>query len=121
MNNRGAALMLAIFMIIVFGIIGAAIVTMLTTSSITSSEDLISSQAFFMAESGGEIRIKQFLDDPTNSTDNKTYSYNNFTITTELNIVKTINHVSNTRVFSILTSTATEDNIRRAITVKFWK
>ncbi len=116
MNNKGAALMLAIFMLIVFAIIGAAVVTMLTTSSITSSEDLISSQALFMAESGAEIRIKDFLNNSL--TDNKTYSYNGFTMQT--GFINSDVQAIGKKIY-LLKSTASKDNIRRAIKIKFWK
>ena len=107
MGNKGAALIVAIFMLIVFAIIGTTIVTMLSTSSITSSEDLISAQTFFMAESGAEIRIKEFLNGTLTS--NKTYTYNDFTIQTSLNGNEIV----------VLKSTASKGNIKRTIKVKF--
>ena len=119
MNNRGAALILAIFMMIVFGVIGAAIVTMLSTSSTTSSEDLISTQTFFIAESGVEIRIKQASAGDTSAS--KTYSYNNYSINVLLTPLSTITKNSEVKTMYKVKSSASIYNIRRSIIVKFWK
>ena len=60
-NRKGMSLIVAVFMIVVFSFIGITLVSILSTQSISSSEELLSTQALFLAESGVEIAIKDNL------------------------------------------------------------
>ncbi|UOD35600.1 hypothetical protein DSN97_04580 [Deferribacteraceae bacterium V6Fe1] len=51
------SIIVAVFMLVVFGFIGMALVAMLTNQSISSSEEFLSTKALFLAESGVEIAI----------------------------------------------------------------
>ena len=62
-NNKGFSLLLAVFLLVVFGFIGVSIVTMLSNQSVSSSEELISVQAFYLAESGVEWGIRKSITD----------------------------------------------------------
>ena len=115
-NNRGAAIIFAVFMLVVFALIGAAIVTMLSVSSTTASEDLISTQAFFLAESGAEIRIMKAISGDKTSNDN--YTYNDYNIRTYITQLGT--DTDNTKDFFQVDSLCTKGSIKRKVRVKFW-
>jgi MSHA biogenesis protein MshP len=51
------SLLIAIFMLVVFSFIGITLVAILTNQNISSSEELLSTKALFLAESGVEIAI----------------------------------------------------------------
>lgn len=118
-NNKGFSLIFAIFLLIVFAIIGTAILTMLTTSYQSSSEDLISTQAFFLAESGAEIRIFQLISD-NDSSENKNYYFSansNYRIYTHL---KKLADLPDSRELYKVRSTGKISTIQRTIKIKFW-
>ena len=75
-NQRGVSILFAVFMLLVLGIIMAALVGLLSNKSISSAEELLSTQALFLAETGVEIAINDGLvaGGPYN------YSYTNGTI-----------------------------------------
>lgn len=56
-NNKGMSLLIAIFMLVVFSFIGITLVAILTNQNVSSSEELLSTKALFLAESGVEIAI----------------------------------------------------------------
>ena len=118
-NNKGFSLIFAIFLLIVFAIIGAAILTMLSTSSLSSSEDLISTQAFFLAESGAEIRIFQLISN-NDSSQSKSYYFStnsNYKIYTYL---KKLADLPDSRKLYKVRSTGKISAIQRTIKIKFW-
>ncbi|MEF3254443.1 MAG: pilus assembly PilX N-terminal domain-containing protein [Deferribacterales bacterium] len=53
----------AIFMLIIFSFIGVTLVNMLSGENISSAEELNSTKAFFLAESGVEIAMAKNLTD----------------------------------------------------------
>lgn len=57
--NRGSALIYAIFMLVVFGFIGVAIVSVVVNQNVASSEELLSTKALFLAETGVNIAISE--------------------------------------------------------------
>ena len=116
-NNKGFSLIFAIFLLIVFSIIGTALITMVSTSHESSAEDLLFSQAFFLAESGAEIRIYQCVKDG-NCNDNKTYLYNSNRIKTK---IYKLADLPEDKTFYQVKSEAKIRHIKRAIIVKFWK
>lgn len=118
-NNKGFSLIFAIFLLIVFAIIGTAILTMLSTSSLSSSEDLISTQAFFLAESGAEIRIFQLISN-NDSSQSKSYYFStnsNYKIYTHL---KKLADLPDSRKLYKVRSTGKISEIQRTIKIKFW-
>ncbi|KAA0257357.1 hypothetical protein FHQ18_09935 [Deferribacter autotrophicus] len=83
LNNKGVSLLFAIFLLLVFSFIGVTLITILINETISSSEELLSIQAFYLAESGCEIAITDNLTDRKlsyNSNNTATINYNNFTI-----------------------------------------
>ncbi len=54
-NRKGVSLIVAIFMIVILGLIIVGLLTMVTTSHVSSAEELNSVQALFLAETGIEI------------------------------------------------------------------
>gem|GEM_PF-1643123 len=118
-NNRGASLIVAIFMLVVFGVIGVGLVSMLTTSHETSSEDMVSIQAFFMAESGAEIKIFDTV--KTGSVSPKSYSWGNYNITTAISSISDITENPKYSHYYNIKSKCTVMNIKREIEGKFLK
>jgi len=60
-REKGFALVLAIFMLVVFSIIGFVLVNIVTSENMESTEEWQSLQALFLAESGAEIAITECL------------------------------------------------------------
>ncbi|MCA1980697.1 MAG: pilus assembly PilX N-terminal domain-containing protein [Calditerrivibrio sp.] len=63
MYKRGSILIYAVFLLLVFSFIGVSLVNMLSGENISSVEELNSSKAFFLAESGIEIAMVKNLSD----------------------------------------------------------
>lgn len=112
-DKKGSSLIFAVFLLVIFGFIGVILVTILSNQSISSSEELLSTKAFYLAESGCEIAI---ADNQTGSNDliydgnNKTsLTYNNFTI----EIIREIK--DNVTVYECM---AYNDLVKRKIKVK---
>lgn len=118
LNKKGFSLIFAIFLLVVFGIIGTAVLSMLSTSSEITSEDFLSTQAFYLAESGAEIRIYQAIKNDSTTT-KKYYFYikPEYKITTQLKNVVTI---PNGKKLAEVESRGKIYNIRRTVMVKFW-
>lgn len=74
MDNRGSTLILAIFMIIIFGIIGVSLVDMVVNENIETAEEFQSVQALFLAESGIEIAIFECIQNNICEGTSNTYS-----------------------------------------------
>lgn len=60
-SARGFAVMTAIFLIVVLGLLGTVIVSLATTQSIDSVRDLRGSQAYFAAKAGLEWGVYRVL------------------------------------------------------------
>jgi len=73
-KQKGFALILAIFMLVVFSIIGFILVNMVTSENIESVEEWQSVQALFLAESGVEIAITECLNDGSKCSGSYDYS-----------------------------------------------
>lgn len=61
MYKNGSVLIYAIFLLLIFSFIGVSLVSMLSGESISSAEELNSTKAFFLAESGIEIAMGKNL------------------------------------------------------------
>ena len=70
-NQRGVSILFAIFMLLVLGLLMAALVGLLSNKSLSSAEELVSSRALFLAETGVELAITENLPAGTNNN----YSY----------------------------------------------
>ncbi len=119
LNNKGS-LIFVIFLLILFAFIGVMIVSLLSSSSVSSSEDLISEQAFYLAESGKEIAIERCLND--GFCDNATYILGNGKMVVKFLLEAPIILDNNTH--GILYETTSEGeigDIKRKIEFKFWK
>ena len=119
LNNKGS-LIFVIFLLILFAFIGGMIVSLLSSSSVSSSEDLLSAQAFYLAESGKEIAIERCLNE--GFCDNATYMLNdgnmvvNFIFSTPIKL----DNGSDATLYEA-TSEGKIGSIRRKIEFKFWK
>ena len=109
----------ALFLLLIFSVLGVSIVSMLSTSSVTSSEDFLSLQSLYLAETGAEIRIRQALEGDT--TENSiTYTFNNFdNYVINVRLKKIASTPDGKELFSIY-STGKIFNVKRKIFIKFW-
>jgi len=118
LDKKGFSLIFAIFMLVIFAVIGASVVTMLTTSTESSSEDLLYAQALYLAESGKEIRIMEAIKGDV-SNGNKNYFFienNNLKIEVSL---RKLSSIPDNESLYLLNSTGNVFHIRRKIKVKF--
>jgi len=119
LNNKGS-LIFVIFLLILFAFIGGMIVSLLSSSSVSSSEDLLSAQAFYLAESGKEIAIERCVSG--GFCDNATYKFGNGKM-----IIEFISHTPMVRynnshiILYEATSEGEIGDIKRKIEFKFWK
>jgi MSHA biogenesis protein MshP len=119
-GNKGFVLAYALSLLAIFGIIGVSIVSMLTTSSITSSEDFLSLQSLFIAESGAEIRIRQALEGDTLE-GSKIYKFNNNdNYIVKVTLKKIMKTSGGDEIFSVYAAGKCF-NIKRKIFIKFRK
>jgi Tfp pilus assembly protein PilX len=119
-GDKGFVLAYALFLLAIFGIIGVSIVSMLTTSSATSSEDFLSLQSLFIAESGAEIRIRQALAGDTNE-GSKIFKFNdNDNYMVKVTFKKITDTSQGDEIFSVY-ATGKCFNIKRKIFIKFRK
>jgi len=109
-NRKGMSLIVAVFMIVVFSFIGITLVSILSTQSISSSEELLSTQALFLAESGVEIAIKDNLSIGDN------YILGNGKITLKIEDIGNI--TEDTHLYKV-ESTGYIGDIERKIAVKY--
>ena len=123
LNNKGS-LIFVIFLLILFAFIGGMIVSLLSSSSVSSSEDLISEQAFYLAESGKEIAIERCIADNKKdcSDEDGTYMLGNGKM-----IVKFISRdnitLDNGLIATLYKATSEGEigDIKRKIEFEFWK
>jgi len=119
-TQKGFVLAYALILLVIFSLLGVSIVSMLTTSSVTSSEDFISLQALYIAESGAEIRIRETLEGDTTE-DSRTYEFDNFNnYSTNVTLKEIMDGPDGKKLFSVY-STGKIFNIKRKIFIKFWK
>ncbi|WP_041223656.1 hypothetical protein [Deferribacter desulfuricans] len=112
-DKKGSSLIFAVFLLVIFGFIGVTLITILSNESISSSEELLSTKAFYLAESSCEITIadnltgtNELIYDENNKT---SLTYNNFTI----EIIREIK--DNVTVYECM---AYNDLVKRKIKVK---
>jgi len=122
-NNKGFSLLLAVFLLVVFGFIGVSIVTMLSNQSVSSSEELISVQAFYLAESGVEWGIRKSITDSSCNI-NGTVEIKNQNGQAIVNVRQISDNISkqppaNYSELCEVTSTGQINGIRRKLKVKF--
>jgi MSHA biogenesis protein MshP len=110
-NQRGVSVILAIFMLLVLGVIMAALAGLLSNKAITSSEELLSTQALFLAETGVEIAINESLAIGTTNS----YSYRNGTI----NVTVTSLGILDGQSILQIDSRGTIGSINRQVRVKY--
>jgi len=123
-NNKGFSLLLAVFLLVIFGFIGVSIVTMLSNQSVSSSEELISAQAFYLAESGVEWGIRESITADScdiSETNVKIKDQNGYAT---VNVRKISDNISNQPPANYselceLTSTGQINSIKRKLKVKF--
>ncbi|MEC9493246.1 hypothetical protein [Flexistipes sp.] len=124
-NNRGFSLLLAVFLLVVFGFIGVSIVTMLSNQSVSSSEELISAQAFYLAESGIEWGIrKSIVNGSCDNISSKEVKIENQSGYATVNVRKISDNISsqppaNYSELCEVTSTGQINGIKRKLKVKF--
>lgn len=123
-NNKGFSLLLAVFLLVVFGFIGVSIVTMLSNQSVSSSEELISAQAFYLAESGVEWGIWKSMDNGSCNNISGEVRINNQSGYATVNVKKISDNISNQPPANYselceLTSTGQINGIKRKLKVKF--
>ena len=118
--NRRGSLIFVVFLLILFAFIGAMIVSLLSSSSVSSSEDLLSSQAFCLAESGKEIAVERCVNN--NICDNATYTLGNGKM--YVNFISSspiiLDNGSQAKLY-VATSEGEINGIKRKIEFKFWK
>jgi Tfp pilus assembly protein PilX len=116
MNNKGSALILAVFIIIVIGIIGVTLMNMIVTQNAKTADEFYYVQALYDAESGAEIAIYECL--YNSNCNNDTYYIKSNNHKAEIEFIST-SQLNGATIYTI-TSLATVDNsIKRKIKVKF--
>ena len=123
-NNKGFSLLLAVFLLVVFGFIGVSIVTMLSNQSVSSSEELISAQAFYLAESGVEWGIRESITLNSCNIPETQVRIKNQNGYTTVNVRKISDNISsqppaNYSELCEVTSTGQINGIKRKLKVKF--
>ncbi|WP_025270331.1 hypothetical protein [Hippea sp. KM1] len=118
LNNKGS-LIFIVFLLILFAFIGGMIVSLLSSSSISSSEDLLSAQALYLAESGKEIAIERCVIE--GSCIGGVYTMGNGKITLKFlgNSTITLDNGSTVKLHTV-TSEGEIGDIKRKIEFKFW-
>ncbi|AEI15384.1 hypothetical protein Flexsi_1742 [Flexistipes sinusarabici DSM 4947] len=123
-NNKGFSLLLAVFLLVVFGFIGVSIITMLSNQSVNSSEELISAQAFHLAESGVEWGIRESIDNGSCNNISGELRIKNQSGYATVNVRKISDNISsqppaNYSELCEVTSTGQINGIKRKLKVKF--
>lgn len=108
--KKGSTLLYAIFLLLVFSFIGVTLVNMLSGQNISSVEELHSTRAFFLAESGLEIAMikKQ----------SGTYIIDNASITVEYTAVSDNNSFPPSTLVEII-STGRSQEMKRRVQAKY--
>lgn len=117
LNRKGFSILFVIFLLIVFSIMGLALIVMLTTSSKISAEYLLSTQAFYLAQSGAEIRIMQAIKGDKSKSKSYFFADNNkFKIFTEMH---NIGKLPDGKNLYLIESQGNIMNLKREIKIKF--
>ena len=118
MRQKGFALILAIFMLIVFSIIGFVLVNLVTSENVESVEEWQSVQALFLAESGVEIAITECLNNIAKCTGSYDYTLLDSQRKIHIDFIEQIffNGLNN---YTIESMGIMGQNARRKIKVKF--
>jgi len=109
-KKKGSTLIFAIFLLLVFSFIGFSLVSMLSGQNISSSEELHSIKAFFLAESGLEIAMVR--------KQGGTYKLDNGTIYVEYNVTEDNNSYLPSKLVTIK-ATGYSFDMKRKIEAKF--
>ncbi|MGB9730609.1 pilus assembly PilX family protein [Calditerrivibrio nitroreducens] len=109
-KKRGSTLIFAIFLLLVFSFIGFSLVSMLSGQNISSSEELHSIKAFFLAESGLEIAMVR--------KQGGVYKIDNSTIDVEYNVMEDNNSYLPSKLVTIK-SIGNSFEMKRKIEAKF--
>ncbi|PMP69653.1 MAG: hypothetical protein C0187_06635 [Calditerrivibrio nitroreducens] len=109
-KKRGSTLIFAIFLLLVFSFIGFSLVSMLSGQNISSSEELHSIKAFFLAESGLEIAMVR--------KQGGVYKIDNSTIDVEYNVMEDNNSYLPSKLVTIK-SIGNSLEMKRKIEAKF--
>ncbi|MGC9061251.1 pilus assembly PilX N-terminal domain-containing protein [Calditerrivibrio sp.] len=109
-KKRGSTLIYAIFLLLVFSFIGFSLVSMLSGQNISSSEELHSIKAFFLAESGLEIAMVR--------KQGGVYKIDNSTIDVEYNVMEDNNSYLPSKLVTIK-SIGNSLEMKRKIEAKF--
>jgi MSHA biogenesis protein MshP len=120
-NDKGFALILAVFMLVVFSIIGFVLVNIVTYQNVESVEELQSVQALFLAESGAEIAVTECLNDDTKcqiGTYDYTFLDNNKKMHIEIKDKILFNGANN---YTVESTGIIGQDVKRKIRVKFRK
>ena len=118
MKQKGFALILAIFMLVVFSIIGFILVNMVTSENIESVEEWQSVQALFLAESGVEIAITECLNDGSKCSGSYDYSLLDTQRKMHIDFTEQI-YFNGSNNYTIESTGIMGQNVRRKIKVKF--
>ncbi len=118
--DKKGSLLFVVFLLILFAFIGAIVVSLLSVSSISSSEDFVSKKAFYLAESGKEIAIEKCASE--NVCADGDYTMENGKISVRFLSHKNINLNNGTSAeLYTATSEGIIGDIRKKIEFKFWK
>ncbi|MGC8924672.1 MAG: pilus assembly PilX N-terminal domain-containing protein [Calditerrivibrio sp.] len=109
-TKKGSTLIYAIFLLLVFSFIGFSLVSMLSGQNISSSEELHSIKAFFLAESGLEIAMVR--------KQGGVYKIDNSTIDVEYNVMEDNNSYLPSKLVTIK-SIGNSFEMKRKIEAKF--
>lgn len=110
-NQRGVSILFAVFMLLVLSLMMVALVGLLSNKELSSAEELISTQALFLAETGVEIAIAQNLGVGVHGP----YSYQNGSIAVTITSPGSLDG----QVILQVESTGTIGDINRKVRVKY--
>jgi Tfp pilus assembly protein PilX len=117
MNNKGSSLILAIFILVVFNIIGVTLVKLFINQNVESLEEFQSVQALYTAESGAEVAIFKCISNASDCNDDTYYINDDRFIA---NVKFTDNFNFNGKIQYIITSEGVvAGDIKRKVKIKF--
>jgi Tfp pilus assembly protein PilX len=116
MNKKGSALVLAVFLIIILGIIGVTLMNMIVNQNAKSAEEFLYIQALYDAESGAEIAVYECLYNSNCNNDTYYIKSNNHKVEINYESSATLN---GTAVYTISSLSTINNDIRRKIRIKF--
>ena len=109
--NRGFALIAAIFIIVVFGILGYAVASLIAVDSVSTSKTLRATQALHIAEAGIRYAITTNIDGDTDWSDNTGFTKSFY------NGSFTVSYSSQSKNIINVSSTGTINGISRTVQV----